>query len=46
MPQVNWQVRNQAVMHKRNGDNAYIPMPPQDALSGETSDTRARRNMR
>lgn len=23
MPQVNWQVRNQAVMHKRNGDPAY-----------------------
>lgn len=24
MPQVNWQVRNQALMHTRNGDSAYL----------------------
>ncbi|SON48462.1 conserved protein of unknown function [Vibrio tapetis subsp. tapetis] len=24
MPQVNWQVRNQANMHERNGDNPYL----------------------
>ncbi|WP_413699611.1 nucleotidyltransferase family protein [Psychromonas sp. KJ10-10] len=23
MPEVNWQVRNQAIMHNRNADNAY-----------------------
>lgn len=23
MPQLNWQVRNQAIMHERNGDNPY-----------------------
>jgi hypothetical protein len=24
MPELNWEVRNQAIMHKRNGDNPYL----------------------
>ena len=24
MPELNWQVRNQALMHKRNGDKPYL----------------------
>lgn len=31
MPEVNWQVRNQATMHQRNGDRAYLST--QDAMS-------------
>jgi len=31
MPQVNWQVRNQALMHSRNGDQAYTSIL--DAMS-------------
>jgi len=31
MPEVNWQVRNQALMHKRNGDKPYLNLL--DAMS-------------
>ena len=31
MPELNWQVRNQAKMHKRNADNAYLDII--DAMS-------------
>lgn len=31
MPELNWEVRNQAIMHKRNGDNPYLSII--DAMS-------------